>query len=80
MLTWIGILGKRKFKCSYQESNLRPSDDYFVLDALPLSYMYRRLVGAKGIKLGSFIWLIVIIIIIIIIIIDLFIFVVGDFF
>ena len=40
----------KKFECFYQESNLRPSD-YLSLDALPLSY--RRLVGAKAIKLGS---------------------------
>ena len=36
-----GILGKRKRECSYQESNLRPSD-YYSSEALPLSY--RRLV------------------------------------
>ena len=45
-----GKLEKRKSECSYQELTLR------VLpitrsDALPLSY--RRLVGAKAIKLGS---------------------------
>ena len=40
-----GKLGKINSECSYQEYNLRPSD------ALPLSY--RRLVGAKAIKLGS---------------------------
>ena len=45
-----GILGKRKSECSYQESNLRPSN-ITSSDALPLSY--RRLVGAKAIKLGS---------------------------
>ena len=44
------ILGKRKSKCSSQESNLRPSN-ITSLGALPLSY--RRLVGAKPIKLGS---------------------------
>ena len=44
-----GILGKRKSECSYQESNLRPP--ITSSDALPLSY--RRLVGAKAIKLGS---------------------------
>ena len=37
-----GILGKKKSKCSYQESNLRPS--VTSSDALPLSY--KRLVGA----------------------------------
>ena len=46
-----GILQKRKSECSYQESNLRPSDYCTSSDALPLSY--RRLVGAKAIKLGS---------------------------
>ena len=44
-----GKLGKRNSECSYQESNLNlPITSS---DALPLSY--RRLVGAKAIKLGS---------------------------
>ena len=43
------ILRKKKSECSYQESNLiLPITSS---DALPLSY--RRLVGAKAIKLGS---------------------------
>ena len=42
---------EKKSECSNQESNLRPSD-YYSSDSLPLSY--RRLVGAKAIKLGSF--------------------------
>ena len=45
-----GTLGKRNSEFSQQESNLRPSDSTSS-DALPLSY--RRLVGAKAIKLGS---------------------------
>ena len=48
-VTDTGLLGKKKFKCSYQESNLGPS--ITSSDAVPLSY--RRLVGAKVIKLGS---------------------------
>ena len=45
-----GILGKRRPKYSYQESNLK---DLLIIgsDDLPLSY--RRLVGAKAFKLGS---------------------------
>ena len=44
-----GKLGKRKSEFSYQESNPRPSNIITSSDALPLSY--RRLVGAKAIKL-----------------------------
>ena len=42
-----GKLGKKETECFYKESNLRPSSS----DALPLSY--RRRVGAKAIKQGS---------------------------
>ena len=42
-----GKLGKINSECSYQEANLPISSS----DTLPLSY--RRLVGAKAIKLGS---------------------------
>ena len=44
-----GKLGKRNSEYSYQESTL--DLPITSLDALPLSY--RRLVGAKAIKLGS---------------------------
>ena len=43
------VLRKEKSEFSYQESNLRPSLLITGSDALPLSY--RRLVGAKPIKL-----------------------------
>ena len=48
-----GKLGKRNSEFSYQELNLRLSAGLPItnLDALPLSY--RRLVGAKAIKQGS---------------------------
>ena len=46
-----GKFGKRKSECSYQELNLRLCNKFITSsDALPLSY--RRLVGAKAIKLG----------------------------
>ena len=43
-----GKLGKKKSECSYQESNLKDLP-ITSSDALPLGY--RRLVGAKAIKL-----------------------------
>ena len=45
-----GILGKRNSQFSQQELNLR-SSDITSSDALSLSY--RKLLGAKAIKLGS---------------------------
>ena len=43
------ILGKKKSECSSQESNLRPFDYQFECSSLS----YKKLVGAKAIKLGS---------------------------